>query len=462
MRFMERNSILTILLFPAIFFILLHFINSDPVARNPKGFTLYNLDYERPIGCTTILVGKDATADNSVIVGHNEDMGTLSGRLLFQPKKTNQEKDIKVNYSTIPQVPHTYEYWAAGNSKPVAEKHYDGGWILCGMNEFGVSIGCNTMSTREDRIPRGTGIMRYEIRKLILERSKTSRDAVSLVGKLIDMYSQCDSPVAYCISDQNEAWVVETTYRHWVAKRIPDDGYHVIANQYTIETEWDIASDDLVGYAIEKGWYAPEEGSFNFKYIYGDQKNLDREINTSREFQGKFMLNNKVGSITVRDVLSVLSLPPIQTDGTQAYMIWHLRKNIPVEIGCVMWFGMCGANTGAAVPVYMGSSHSPEEYREASMEEDSTSAWWKFKRLQKLIYPRWWEYSDKYLDVRKKLNQFQKNVYKEQLKVEKKVLESWNLGNRDEAKKLLSNFTSEKLATLLDEVRAILTSFSPT
>ena len=135
---------------------------------------------------------------------------------------------------------------------------------------------------------------------------------------------------------------------------------------------------------------------------------------------------------------------------------------MPVEIGCVMWFGMCNANTGAAVAVYVGSSHSPEEYREASMEEDSSSAWWLFKRLQKLIYPRWWEYSDKYLDVRKKLNRFQENVYKEQLKVEKKALESWNQGNSDEAKEILSNFTSEKLATLLDEVRAILTSFSPT
>jgi len=35
-------------------------------------------------GCTTILVGKDATAGGSVILGHNEDMGTLSGRLRLQ------------------------------------------------------------------------------------------------------------------------------------------------------------------------------------------------------------------------------------------------------------------------------------------------------------------------------------------------------------------------------------------
>lgn len=460
MRFKERKSIPTILLFLGIFFSLVYFINFNSQAENLGGFTQHKLDHNILHGCTTILVGKDATADKTVIVGHNEDMGMLSGKLLHHPKKTNQEKDVKVNYSTIPQVPHTFEYWAAGNSKPVAEKHYDGGWILCGMNEFGVSIGCNTMSTREVRIPRGTGIMRYEIRKLILERSRTSRDAVSLVGRLIDIHSQCDSPVAYCIADRNEAWVVETTYRHWVAKRIPDDGYHVIANQYTIDTEWDIASDDLVSYAIERGWYDPKEGPFHFKYIYGDQNTLDREINTSREFQGNFMLKNKVGTISVKDILSVLSLPPIQTDGTQAYMIWHLRRNMPVEIGCVMWFGMCGANTGAAVPVYVGSSRVPEEYREASMEEDSTSAWWQFKRLQKLIYPRWWEYSDRYLDIRKKLNQFQESVYKDQLIVEKKVLESLNQGHSDEAKELLSDFTYEKLKALLDEVREILASTS--
>jgi dipeptidase len=314
------------------------------------------------------------------------------------------------------------------------------------------------MATREPRIPKGKGIMRYEIRKLILERSKTAHDAVKLVGRLIDGYSQCDSPVAYCIADREEAWLVETTYRHWVAKRIPDDGCHVIANQYTIETEWDAASDGLVDYAAARGWYDPEEGPLNFKYAYGEPERLDHIDITSREYQGRAMLRDQVGSITVGVVLSVLSLPPVQTVGTQAYMVWHLRQDMPIEIGCLMWYGMCNANTNSAVPVYVGSSLVPEEYTEATLKEDKESAWWQFKRLQTMIYPRRWEYSDNYLDVRKSLNRFQELVMDEKIELEKKALAAWEKGRVDEGKKLLSDFTYQKLKAALDKVREMLNS----
>jgi dipeptidase len=406
---------------------------------------------DETLGCTTILVGKNASADGSVIMGHNEDMGDLSGRLIFQLAQTNQEKEIKVNYVTIPQVSKTYHYWVSGNSTPVAERHYDGGWILCGMNQWGVSFGCNTMSTREIPIPKGKGILRYSIRQLILERSKTAKDAVKLIGHLVDKYGQSDSPVAYCIADQNEAWLVETTYRHWVARRIPDDGFHVETNEYSIETHWDIASDDLVGYASHQGWYDPEKGPFNFKYAYGNPKHLDHPRNTSRRFQGNYMLKNIVGSITVKNILYILSQPPIQTTATQAFMMWHLRSNIPREIGCVMWHGMSGANTSIAVPIYVGSSKVPREYTNASYTEDSESAWWQFERLQKQLYPRWWEYSPTYFDVRKQLTKFQELVFKENAAVEETAIKLWKQGKTRKAKELLSTHTYKMLEQALKQ-----------
>ncbi len=402
-------------------------------------------------GCTTILVGKNVTADGSVILGHNEDMGDLSGRLLFQPGRTTEETEIRLNYVTLPQVEKTYAYWASGNSKAVADKYFDGGWILCGMNEWGVSLGCNTMATREAKIPKGKGILRYSIRQLILERSKTAREAVDLVGKLIDAHGQSDSPVAYCIADREEAWLVETTFRHWAARRIKDDEVHVEANEYTIETEYDMAAGGLAAYAVEQGWYKEEDGPLNFKYVYGDPEKSDRPRNISRRFQGNYMLKNKFGLIGVKTILSVLSQPPVQTTGTQAFMVWHLRSKMPVEVGCVMWFGMSGANTSPAAPVYAGSTKVPGEYTSASYRYDSVSAWWRFERLQRLFYPRWWEYAEEYPDVRKKLRVFQERVFKESAEIEASVLKPRDVENPLGVDVILSDFTYKMLKGALTE-----------
>jgi len=402
-------------------------------------------------GCTTIMVGKKATADGSVLMGHNEDMGDLSGRLVFLPGRKTEVTEIQLNYVTVPQVEETYAYWASGNSQAVADRYFDGGWILCGMNRWGVSLGCNTMATREEKIPKGKGILRYSIRQLILERAKTAREAVELVGKLIDDHGQSDSPVAYCIADREEAWLVEATFRHWAARRIKDDEVHVEANEYTIETEYDMASEGLVSYAAEQGWYREEDGPLNFKYVYGDPGELDRPRNISRRFQGTYMLKNKFGLMGVKTILSVLSQPPVQTTDTQAFMVWHLRGKMPVEVGCVMWHGMSGANTSIAIPVYAGSTKVPEEYTSAPYRYDSVSAWWQFERLQRLFYPRWWEYAEEYPDVRKRLRGFQESVFKECVEIEETALKSRDAENPLSMEAILSNFTFKVLKSALKE-----------
>ena len=409
-------------------------------------------------GCTTILVGRQATADGSVIMAHNEDMGTLSGRLVYKQSRRPSQEEVEVNYVTLPEVEETYGYWASGNSRSVADSLYDGGWILCGINTSGVSLGCNTMQTREEPIPRGKGILRYSIRQLVLERSRTALDAAHLVGRLIDAFGQSGSAVAYCIADRDEAWLVETTNRQWVARRIPDDGFHVVANQYTIETEWDMASEDLVAYAISQGWYDPSGGPFNFKVVYGDPGRMDRPVNTLREHQGRSMLQEKIGTVTVRDLLSVLSSPPIQSTGTQAFMIWQLRKNMPHEIGHLMWHGMSGANTSVAVPVYATSTDVPDPYTDAPFAEDVESAWWSFERLQKHLYPQTDTYTKSFGDARKTLDAFQESIYKETADVESRAMGLWKRGDIEKIRALFSHFTYDKLEDALEVARKVYSS----
>ena len=416
----------------------------NPYPGSPSRALRAQTARREPVGCTTLLVGQLATKDWGVLMGHNEDMGTQSGRLVYRPEARPEEKTVKLNYETLPQVERTFEYWASGNSQAVADRHYDGGWILCGMNEFGVSMGCNTVTTREERIPRGEGILRYSIRQLIMERAKSSREAVDLVASLIDAYGQSGSPVTYCLADREEAWVVETTYRHWVAKRVPDDGFHVVANQYTIETEWDLASDDLIEYAAGRGWHRTGK-PFNFKAAYGDPEHLDRAEDTLREMLGRHYLESKVGSLSLEDLLDILSEPPIQTTGTQAFMVWHLRKDLPREIGCVMWHGMSGASTSVAVPVFVGSTRVPASYTDAAYEEDQNSAWWAFERLQRTAFPENGTFSPIFRRMRDRLDAFQEEVYRESDLLVTDALIRWEGGQPDEACAILDRYTHSRL-----------------
>ncbi len=204
-------------------------------------------------GCTTILAGKNTTADGSVLHGHNEDMGfTAVGRLWPVPAATHRKgSTVDVPYVSLELPDVTYGYWASGNAFGTSglgiaaeSRSYDS--VLVGMNEFGLTMSCNWMYSKEENLP-GQGVRRYALRQLILERAKTAREAVEFIGKIIDTHSQADwGGLTYCLADPDEAWIVETTSKNWVARRVKDDEVLVIANRFTIGEEYEIASKGLL------------------------------------------------------------------------------------------------------------------------------------------------------------------------------------------------------------------------
>ena len=110
--------------------------------------------------CTTVLVGKAVTADGSVMHAHNEDMGfSAVGRLWSVEAATHKTGEmLEVPYNTISQAEDTYQYWASGNTLAAtglgisAEKRpYDS--VLVGMNQWGVTMSCNWMNSKEENMP---------------------------------------------------------------------------------------------------------------------------------------------------------------------------------------------------------------------------------------------------------------------------------------------------------------------
>jgi len=410
-------------------------------------------------GCFIILLGKDRTADGSVLVAHNEDGVDKSTRLVYIPRKHHSEKEVHLNYVTIPQVPETLAYWAMGNSKAIAMKpEYDNEWILNGMNEAGVCVTSAVTYTKETPPPAKQGLTRFALRQLILERASSARAGVDLVSNLISKYGLALSPgipdqvVSFGVADSKEAWLIESSFRHWVAKRVPDDSYSASANAYTIGTDWDIASPDLVDYAIQQEWYDPAQGTFSFKDAYNKPQQILHPIHSaSRVWQAQVMLDEpETRQADVSFLWSIISQPPIQSYSTQAFMIWHLRDHLPKELGTLMWHGLSNATTSVMVPIYMGSTEAPAPYIDSQEHYDTFSAYWQFRLIGIALYPQRWIYVDPYKKVRRKLDRYQSGIKLRNQRVEWLAPMYYKFGGAESLKRLLTVYTYDELQKALN------------
>lgn len=258
--------------------------------------------------CTTTIAGKDATIDGSVMVSHSDD-GLGDGSLVYVPAKDHAPGSMRaVLYSHaslgfkpewggteshriiakdrapaydkkglpssvplgfIPQVAHTYAYFDANYGV---------------MNEHQLTIGECTDKAKVDPEPEFQKRIFYsaELSRVALERTKTAREAVKLMGELIDKYGYYGTGETLLVGDPNEGWVMEMTGYDkdasdgvWVAQRVPDDKIFVAANQFRIR-EIDknnkdmMFSSNIFDAAQKKGWWKPSDGLLDFTKVYGD------------------------------------------------------------------------------------------------------------------------------------------------------------------------------------------------
>lgn len=127
-----------------------------------------------------------------------------------------------------------------------------------GVNEFGLSIGNEAVFSNE-KVNRD-GLLGMDILRLALHNTKTARDAVRFITKLINDYGQGGDGGytrkmkyhnSFIIKDFSEGYVLETSGNHFAFKRI-DENYS-ISNSYTL------------GYDYEK---TDNSGVYNFKGKY--------------------------------------------------------------------------------------------------------------------------------------------------------------------------------------------------
>ncbi len=251
--------------------------------------------------CTSIVVGKGASADGSVMTSHTVDSHRTPSNMVFVPAARHKEGSMiqldrrkeddsgpmptyaREPTGMIPQVAETYGYLAP---------------TYAPMNDKQLAIGESTFGGREElRSDKGLIDCEWLIR-LMMERAMTARAAIRLAGELLAEYGWNDEGEALTIVDKEEAWIMEIVGPGkgkvgaiWAAQRVPDDHVSVVANGSRIRTldlnnpEFYMASDNVVSAAIEMGYYDPESGlPFQFCYAYNPTGRYSAAV-TRREWR---------------------------------------------------------------------------------------------------------------------------------------------------------------------------------
>ncbi len=242
------------------------------------------LAQERSDGCTTVTVGKSATADGSVITTHTMDEHRARSWIDIQPAKTHGADATftlyKVSNEDTLAMP-AYRHTPIGDIPQVRRTHgYINTSLPC-MNDKQLAIGESTFGGRESLQSEEGLIDLWRLVQLLIERCTTAREAIQLAGELTAKHGWRDVGECLTIADKKEVWHFEIVGPGkekvgsiWAAQRVPDDHVAVNANASRITTvdlskaDFFMASKNLTQVAQDSGWWSPQDGPFRFCYAY--------------------------------------------------------------------------------------------------------------------------------------------------------------------------------------------------
>jgi dipeptidase len=431
--------------------------------------------------CTSILVTKGASADGSVIITYSCD-GEFLPRLRLYPAADHRPGEkieimgFEGKRGEIPQAAHTYQ-------------------VLGLMNEFQVAIGETTFDGRLDLVNPDGLLPYWQLMVITLQRARTAREAIKVMTDLVEEYGYASSGESFSIGDKEEAWILEMIGTGkggrgavWVAQRIPEGMICAHANMSRIgefpldEPENCLYSENVISLAVDKGFYNPKNGPFNFSLVYNPPTeeqvrysarrvwsifrraapslNLSPDFSSSVKNAKPYPLWIKPDNkLSVRDVMALhrdhyegtvfdmtkdLSAGPFGAPDRWRPVTWEVegkayawerpistqqvgfifvsqsRSAVPDSVGGVFWYGVDNPYTNFFIPLYTTITELPEAYTQGSIQSFSRdSAWWTFNFVANYANLR---YSDMIVDIKKVQKEIENMEFNLQPAIEQSAL----------------------------------------
>ena len=389
------------------------------------------------LACSSIIVTPGASTDGSAFITYTCDWWA-HGYMPYTPAADHAPGDsLRIGDAAIPQVPHTYAVMANR------------------LNEHQVGTSETTFGGREElRNPEG-GLFYSTLMHLALQRSTTARQAIVVMGELLEAFGYNATGESFSVCDPKEAWIMELIGKGpgvkgavWVARRVPDGYISCHTNKARIGTfplddpENCLYSQDVISFAVERGYYDPDSGEpFSFHDAYDPDTARNRRYGAtrvwsvfrraapSREFSPDYhrgvesaepyplwiKADRKLAYADVLDLMrdhyegtaydmtkgedaGPFGTPnrarPItwEVDGNQyawerplatfnvshTYVI-QVRSWLPAQVGGVLWYSYDDPYTNCYVPMYVPMDELPRPFTTGTRGEfNGESLWWMF------------------------------------------------------------------------------------
>ena len=468
------------------------------------------------MACTTILVGSKASYDGSTMIARNDD-GHFDVKkcIVVEPKDQPRKYRSVIGKLTIELPDNPLRYTMMKNVDPKA-----GVWPASGVNSEGVGMTATETITSNPRVKgadpyvlpeekrngKPGGIGEEDLVLIVLPYIHSAREGVLRLGELLEKYGTYE-PNGIAFNDTKEVWWLETIGgHHWIAKRVPDDRYVVMPNQFGLDNfDWDdaygeqkenLCSKDLKEFVKKNHLDLGNSGKgFNPRLAFGSHADSDHVYNTPRAWFMLRYFNPRTykwdgedadftpesddlpwsmvpeNKITIEDVKYILSsyyqgtpynpfgkdekkrgiYRPIGISRTSFMSCLQARPYVPKEISTIEWFCM-GCNAfNSFVAIYPSVPKIPDYFSKTELTVDSTKFYWA-NRLIGVIADS--HFAATSIHIERYQNRLQERCHELIIRTDKKFSESKDLKVLEEADREMADIARKETDECLKNVLA--------
>lgn len=375
--------------------------------------------------CTTIIVGREVSADGSFICGRTDDTHTVGKvQIVSVPAQKLDEAPVFVdshNGFTMTLPTESCQYVMT----PRAESANTGIWAESALNEYHVAISATeTIIAKPEALAADpyvpNGIAESNIPTLVIPYVKTALEGIQRLTALVEQYGSAEGN-GVILADPNEAWYIEIYTGHqWLAIRLPQDKVAVIPNAAVLgcedvtDTANVLASADLWTLATKNGFLVEVDGKPHAAKTYGADRFETRNllgcqyrfwgarnylapsqtgpIDMTAYYEAFFVPDGKVSLADCMEVMRYRyegtpndanvnkQCRPIGVNYTEAAHLFWMRKNLPV----VEWVALANPEFSVFLPMYGNLTSTPEPYTTDTLQYSDAVAYYRFRGLSNL------------------------------------------------------------------------------